>query len=37
MERLSNRGLLTVVLTSLAMSAIAAQWIGHVIDILLVM
>lgn len=37
MERLSNRGLLTVVLGSLAMSAVVAQWVGHVIDILLVM
>lgn len=37
MERLSNRGLLTVMITSLALSAIAAQWVGHVIDILLVM
>ena len=33
MERLSNRGLLTVVVASLAMSAIVAQWVGHVIDI----
>mgnify|MGYP000020674018 FL=1 len=37
MERLSNRGLLTVVITSLAMSAIVAQLVGHVIDILFVM
>ena len=37
MERLSNRGLLTVVVTSLAMSAIVAHLVGHVIDILFVM
>lgn len=37
MERLSNRGLLTVVVASLTMSAIVAQWVGHVIDILFVM
>lgn len=36
MERLSNRGLVTVIIGILMMGSILTQWLSHIIDMLLI-
>lgn len=36
MERLSNKGLVTIIVGILMMGSIFTQWLSHVIDMLLV-